>query len=55
MYKIIITLVLLLLIILFNQNNEDFIGFRKLGMLTEIENDLSLFPYIIENKNLNKN
>ena len=47
MYKIIIILVLLLLIILFNQNEENFTGFRKFGFLTEIENNPSLFPYII--------
>ena len=51
MYKFII-IIILLVFILFNQNNEYFTGFRKLGFLTEIRNDPSLFPFIIHNKNI---
>ena len=53
MHKLIIILTLLILIIYFNQNNENFTGFRKLGFLTEIENDSSLFPFVIHNRRCN--
>lgn len=53
MHKTIIIIVLLLLIIFFNQDNEKFTGFRKLGFLTETENDPTLFPYVIHNRKIN--
>ena len=54
MHNLIIILTLLILIILFNQNNENFTGFRKLGFLTEFELEHTLFPFVINNKKINQ-
>ena len=52
MYKTIIIISLIILIILFNQDNECFTGFRKFGFLTEMKNDPTLFPFVIHNKKI---
>jgi len=44
MIKIIIIILLLVIIMLLNI--EKFTGFRKLGIMTEFENDPELFPQI---------
>lgn len=50
MYKYLIILIIIILLITYN--NENFTGFRKWGFLTETENDPSLFPFVIHNKQL---
>lgn len=54
MYKFIIILVLIILIIYFNKDIENFTGFRKWGFTTETVIEPSLFPFVIHNKKIKK-
>jgi hypothetical protein len=45
MYKYLIVLIIIILLITYN--NENFTGFRKWGFLTETENNPLLFPWIL--------